>query len=470
MRHPLRGCAALAALIVGGLTPLAPAAPASAATAKYADDFNGDGYRDLALGDRTAAVAGKKEAGAVVVVWGTAHGPDPAKRSVITQNTPYVAGTAETKDFFGAKITAADMNRDGYGDLVVTAPGEDDGSHHGTFTILWGSESGLKEGTAYRSPGCTSCGFAKDVAVGDFTADGKPDVVAITDEYVYVLRGPFTKSGSHGPATNLDPIDGEDIKPDLVVSGKVTRDGTADFAVLGYDSDTRTNRAWFYRGGSGGPAKPARKIGLLGDSGLVDASATIADFDKDGYGDLTVGFARTGKGGAIRVFKGTSRGPSTTGTSFTQATAGVPGTPESADYFGYDVSAADTNGDGYPDLAVGVPGEVIGDNMFRAGAVTVLRGGRSGLTGKNAHQYDTGTAGVAGDPADENDGWFGASVQLGDLNRDGKAELVVAAREIGRLHLLPGTASGPTGTGSVLFTPESLGLGSRPSFGASLPD
>ncbi|MEV7689443.1 FG-GAP-like repeat-containing protein [Streptomyces bungoensis] len=459
-----------AALLASGLAPLTVAAPASAATAKYADDFNGDGYRDLALGDRTATVAGKKEAGAVVVVWGTAHGPDPAKRSVITQNTPYIAGTAETNDFFGAKITPADVNKDGYGDLVVTAPGEDDGSYRGTFTILWGSKSGLTQGTSFRSPGCKACGFAKDVAVGDFTADGKPDVVAITDDYIYVLRGPFTKSGSRGPASNLDPIDGEDIKPDLVVSGKVTKDGTADFAVLGYDSDTRTNRAWFYRGGSGGPVKPLRKIGLPGDSGLVDASATIADFDEDGYGDLAVGFARAGRGGTVRVFKGTSQGPSTTGTSFTQATTGVPGTPESADSFGYDVSAADTNGDGYPDLAVGVPGEVIGDNMFRAGAVTVLRGGSSGLTGKNARQYDTGTPGVEGDPADENDAWLGASVLLRDFDRDGRAELVASAWEIGRLHLLPGTASGPTGTGSTLFTPQSLGLGDRSSFGATLPD
>ncbi|MFF4571340.1 FG-GAP repeat protein [Streptomyces sp. NPDC001410] len=459
-----------AALLASGLTPLALAAPATAATAKYADDFNGDGYRDLALGDHTATTAGKKEAGAVVVVWGTAHGPDPAKRSVITQNTPYIAGTAETNDHFGAKVTAADMNKDGYGDLVVTAPGEDDSSYHGTFTILWGSKSGLTTGTSFKSPSCKDCGFAKDIAVGDFTADGRPDVVAITDDYIYVLRGPFTKSGSRGTATNLDPIDGEDIKPDLVVSGKVTKDGTADFAVLGYDSDTWTNRAWFYRGGSGGPTKPTRKIGLLGDSGLVDASATIADFDKDGYGDLAVGLARAGKGGTVRVYKGTSQGPSTTGTSFTQDTAGVPGTRESVDYFGYDVSAADTNGDGYPDLAVGIPGEILGDHNFRDGAVTVLRGGRGGLTGRNSRQYDVGTPGVEGDPDDGNGAWLGSSVLLRDLDRDGRAELVATANEIGRLYLLPGTASGPTGTGSALLTAQSLGLGNRGSFGAALTD
>ncbi|MDT0466360.1 FG-GAP repeat protein [Streptomyces gibsoniae] len=459
-----------AALLASGLTSPALAAPATAATAKYADDFNGDGYRDLVLGDRIATVDGKAQAGAVVVVWGTAHGLDPAKRSVITQNTPYIAGTAETDDFFGAKVTAADMNKDGYGDVVVTAPGEHDGAYRGTFTILWGSKSGLRNGTSFRSPGCKGCDFAKDVAVGDFDADGRQDVVAITDDYVYVVRGPFTPSGSHGPATNLDPVDGEDIKPDLVVSGLVTKDGTADFAVLGYDSDTRTNRVWFYRGRSGGPARPPRKIGLPRSSDTVGVSATIADFDKDGYGDIAIGVPRSGTGGAVHVLKGTSAGPATTATSFTQATAGVPGTPEFGDTFGYDVSAADTNGDGYPDLAVGIPGETVGSGVGHDGAVTVLRGGKGGLTGRNSRQYDVGTSGVAGDPAEEGDAWFGSSVLLRDFNRDGRAELVTAADEIGRLHLLPGTASGPTGTGSILLTPQSLGLGARPYFGAALED
>ncbi|MGW6743337.1 FG-GAP-like repeat-containing protein [Streptomyces sp. NPDC055025] len=459
-----------AGLLASGLTPLVLAAPATAATAKFADDFNGDGHRDLVFGDSTATVGGKKQAGAVVVVWGTAHGPAPAKRSVITQNTPYIAGTAETNDSFGTKVTAADMNKDGYGDVVVTAPGEDEGAYNGTFTILWGSKAGLTNGTSFKSPGCKDCGFAKDIAVGDFTADGKQDVVAITDDYVYVVRGPFTKTGSRGTATNLDPIDGEDIAPELVVSGKVTKDGTADFAVLGWDADTWTNRVWFYRGRSGGPATPPRKIGLPQSSDIAHPSATIADFNKDGYGDLAVGIPRSGKGGAVHILKGTSAGPSTTVTSISQATTGVPGTPESVDYFGYDVSAADTNGDGYPDLAAGVPGQVLGKNLFRGGAVTLLRGGKGGLTGKNSRQYDVRTPGVEGAPSEANDSWLGSSVLLRDFNHDGRAELIATANEKARLHLLPSTASGPTGTGSTLLTAQSLGLGTRPYFGAALTD
>lgn len=456
------------ALLATALTPLALAAPATAAAAKYADDFNGDGHRDLVLGDSTAVVGGKKEAGAVVIVWGTATGPDPAKRTVVTQDSPGVEGAAEAGDSFGAKVTTADLNKDGYADVVATAPGEDAGSRHGTFTVLWGSRSGLSSGSSYAAPGGEDS-FAKDVAVGDFDADGKMDVVSVGDNYVWFVRGPFTKSGSHGRATNLDPVDGEDIKPELVVSGKVTKDGTTDFAVIGYDSDTWTNRVWFYRGGASGPVKPPKKYGLPASSDLVGSSATIADFDKDGYGDLAVGVSRSGKGGAVHVLKGTSTGFSTRVKSLSQDTPGVPGVRESGDYFGYDVSAGDTNGDGYPDLAVGAPMETLGSELWRAGAVTVLRGSASGLTGRNSRQLDYTAAGFQR-PTDENDSWFGASVLLRDYDSDGHAELVAAAWDIGRLHLFPGTASGPTGMGSKTLTVADLGLGSRPYFGAALAD
>ncbi|GGZ13008.1 FG-GAP-like repeat-containing protein [Streptomyces poonensis] len=467
----LRTTTALAALLAAGVTPLTLTSPASAAAAKYADDFNGDGYRDLAIGDEGATVGGKKQAGAVIVIWGSSKGLDPARRTVVSQNSAGIPGAAETSDFFGRDITTVDLNKDGYADVIATAPGEEDGAYNGVFTVLWGSKSGLTSGSAYRNPKHKDRGFAKDIAVGDFDADGRQDVVAVDDQNIWYLRGPFTKSGSRGKATDFDPIDGENIDPELVVSGKVTKDGTADFAVLGRDWDTDDDRVWFYKGGKGGPKK-TKKVNLPSSASLLEGSATIADFDKNGYGDLAIGGRRSGKGGGVYVLRGTSTGPSTSAKTITQSTSGVPGTPESWDDFGSDVSSADTNGDGYPDLAVGVPGEVLGDNWAAVGGVTVLRGSSSGLTGKNARNYDYATAGVAGVPNEDNDAWFGDSVLLRDFNRDGRAELVAAAPESipGRLHLLPGTSSGPTGKGSQMLTLKTLGLTSLSNLYAELAD
>ncbi|MEV2235963.1 FG-GAP-like repeat-containing protein [Streptomyces phaeochromogenes] len=483
-----RTCLLAAAMLVSGLSPLALAAPASAAAAKYADDFNGDGYRDLAIGDRGAKVGEAENAGAVVVIWGTAKGLDPSRRTVVTQDSPGIPGAAESNDYFGTDVTTADLNQDGYADVVATAIGETNDGRSGAFTVLWGSKSGLTRGSSYMNPLYKDRAFAKDIAVGDFNADGKPDVVAVDSENILFMRGPFTTSGSHGKVTDFDPRGGEEITPETVVAGKVTKDGTVDFAVLGSEWDTAVgafrDTVWFYKGGSGAP-KRTKTVKLPSSTTLVSSGAAIADFDKNGYGDLAIGAERAGTGGAVYVLPGTSTGPSGSVKTITQATSGVPGTPESGDDFGGDVSAADTNGDGYADLAVGTPGEIIAAETsadagvsvkaggppprMAAGAVTVLRGSASGLTGKNARAYDYNTAGIEGEPGER--AAFGYSVSLRDYTRDGRAELLAAAPSTPqRLHLLTGTASGPAGTGSQVLTLASLGQTALTNFWAELAD
>ncbi|MFI9769469.1 FG-GAP repeat protein, partial [Streptomyces sp. NPDC052415] len=68
---PVRRSPAIALALLGAIvaaTPLAQAAPET-----VTQDFNGDGYEDLVTGVPSGQVAGKKRAGYVAVVYGSAR-------------------------------------------------------------------------------------------------------------------------------------------------------------------------------------------------------------------------------------------------------------------------------------------------------------------------------------------------------------------------------------------------------------
>jgi hypothetical protein len=112
---------------------------------------------------------------------------------------------------------------------------------------------------------------------------------------------------------------------------------------------------------------------------------------------------------------------------------------------------ADFNRDGFADLAIGAPYEDIG-SLADAGAVTVLYGTASGLSGTRSQLF-TQVGGIveAGDR-------FGSAVAAGDFNHDGFADLVGGApgedlppRDAGALSVLYGSAAGLTTSGGRSF-------------------
>ena len=83
-------------------------------------DFNGDGRADLAIG----ASGENSFAGVVHVLYGSVSGLTAAGSQLWSQDSPGVAGLAESFDDFGAALAAGDFNGDGRADLAIGARGK----------------------------------------------------------------------------------------------------------------------------------------------------------------------------------------------------------------------------------------------------------------------------------------------------------------------------------------------------------
>lgn len=118
---------------------------------------------------------------------------------------------------------------------------------------------------------------------------------------------------------------------------------------------------------------------------------------------------------------------------------------------------SDFNGDGYADLAVGVPGNLRGN-----GLVHVIPGGADGLRGSASTHWSQSSSGVAGS-ADHDS--FGFVVASADFNRDGFADLAVgsplddlSASPTGGVNVLYGSPDGVKGAGSQYWRAASSGM------------
>jgi hypothetical protein len=124
---------------------------------------------------------------------------------------------------------------------------------------------------------------------------------------------------------------------------------------------------------------------------------------------------------------------------------------------------ADFNGDGYGDLAVGVPDEGVGTHA-KAGGVNVLYGTASCLSSTGNQFWSQDSPGVEG-VAEAGD-LFGWAVAVGDFNQDGCTDLAVgvpgesigSAAGVGAVNILYGSATGLTSTGNQVWDQNSPGV------------
>jgi hypothetical protein len=174
-------------------------------------------------------------------------------------------------------------------------------------------------------------------------------------------------------------------------------------------------------------------LGAAGMAGAVHASAVSIeakaaagakayDFNGDGYPDLALGspygkVGSTTSAGFVTIVYGSKTGANTAKKQvFSQSTAGVPGTAEKNDHFGYSLTSLDYDHDGYADLLVGAPDEDTTDGT-NAGSETILWGTKSGLAGTGSQTL----------PEPENAGAnhrFGFSMTTGDFDGNGVMDWV----------------------------------------------
>ena len=404
---------ATAAALTGGLLTFSAASATAADSFKVARaDFNGDGIGDIATSATTAYVSGHKGAGQVVALYGSASGITTTKRTTLSQNSAGVPGTAEAGDSFGETLAYADFNADGYDDLAVGSPEEKVGSDTdgGTVTLLWGSKSGLTgKGVDIKDPSPSSHDYwGLQLAAGDFDGDGKADLaVGSSTSTLYVYKGGFTKSGTPGGRTTVKPP---------IISG--------------------TN-----------------------DDPYGPMSLTAGDVNGDGRTDLIV------DGYETQTDYGWNTNYWVPGTA-----SGLSAASAKALRPGIITGIGDINGDGYGDIVSGAgwDADTLEDGTAipyssDGGRVNITYGSSSGPAGTTAVSQNTGSVPGSSEKGDS----FGWDLDMGDINGDGKTDLVIAAAlediggvtDAGAVTVLYGSASGlNVSSGAQYFAQSSAGV------------
>lgn len=430
-------------------------------------DVNGDGCDDLIVGVPNEDLVGFTDNGSAQILYGSLEGITETANWSFYLDTPGIPGVAANGDQFGTSLALGDFDNDGYSDVAIGVPMKtvDGEAMAGAVIVLYGSPDGLTaDGSQYwsqASAGVTLANEAGDqfgwaLATGDFNGDGYDELaVGIPGEdvgnqanagTVYVLQGSENRLTATGATTwnqaNGDLIDNAeagDLYGWALTAGNFNKDFRDDLAIgiPGEEGNSGSNYGYvsvIYGGESGlDPAtdqlwgQDGLGLAVSGEDGdQFGAILASGDIDQDRADDLVIGVPWEDAGGqtdsgVAHILYGGNSGLTTDGAQTWSVSDGGAGAPQTEDYFALALATGDFDGDGFDDVAFGVPGRDLPSGnlwVINAGLVVVARGSEAGLDGGAQLLQQPGSLGSDS---------FGSAFQAADFNGDHRIDLAVGA-------------------------------------------
>lgn len=345
-----------------------------------AGDVNGDGYFDVVVGAPRFS-NGEENEGAVFVYYGSPAGLDTSPSWIMEGN--------QANAFFGASVsTAGDVNKDGYADVVVGASYYDEGeTNEGKIFVYLGSASGLAKTPYFTAQSDqVNAFFGKSVSsAGDVNHDGFGDIVVGAPGYDHGQTNEgraYLYLGTYGGMTQAAAWTGESNQADasfgnsVACAGDLNGDGFSD-VVIGAnrfdDKMSNVGKLYVYMGSANGFSlyPDWTMTGNQIDGNLGISVNAAGDINGDGYGELIAGAYSNNVQdpiGNVFIYYGSRTGVSTN--SIILSKHNYPGVN-----LGLSVATAgDINGDGYADIMAGV------SQSGQEWKLTLVKGSAKGLT------------------------------------------------------------------------------------------
>ncbi len=368
-----------------------------------AGDVNGDGYDDILIG-ASLNDEGGVNAGQTYLILGRASGWSMGT-DLSNANASFL-GEREG-DLSGHSIAGAgDVNGDGYDDILIGAPYNDDGGiNAGQTYLILGKASGWALDTPLSTSSASFLGdnvgdyFGWGVAgVGDVNGDGFDDILIgalFNDEgnddagQTYLILGKASGWGMNtillfASASFWGEGAGDRSGASVACAGDVNGDGYDDMLIgapRNDDGGTDAGQTYLILGRDSGWAMDAKlstaDASFWGEDANDRSGSSIAgsgDINADGYDDMLIGAYGNEEGwgqftGQTYLIPGRSRGWALD-TDLSDANASFIGEGKD-DHSGRSVACdGDFNGDGYDDVLIGAWGN--DDGGSDAGQTYVL--------------------------------------------------------------------------------------------------